>query len=119
QATAVALQFRFVGERPRFGLDPDLARGVLAFGLPVASANLLSWALLGIDKILLSTLAGAAALGVYYLAFNVANWPMSVLGQIVRSISLPAFARYSRPAGDKALPALWAPVAGASLLCGL
>ncbi|SDB93440.1 polysaccharide transporter, PST family [Raineyella antarctica] len=119
QSIAVILQYRFVGERPRLGFDRSVARGVVAFGLPVAGANLLSWALLGADKMLLSGMAGAAALGVYFLAFNIANWPMSALGQVVRSVSLPTFSRVSDATGDRALGIAWGPVWSISVLAGL
>jgi hypothetical protein len=36
---------------------------------------------------------GAVALGVYVLAFNVASWPSSLLGSVLRNVSGPAFSR--------------------------
>lgn len=119
QLVAVVLQFVLSGERPRYGFDRTLARGVWMFGLPVAGANLLSWALLGADKVLVSSLAGATILGFYFLAFNISNWPMSVLGQVVRSVSLPAFARVSTGARDRSLAIAFAPVWSGSVLIGL
>ncbi len=119
QTIAVVLQYRFVGQRPRFGFDRAVARAAVTFGVPVAGANLLSWALLGADKMLLSALAGAAVLGVYFLAFNVANWPMSALGQVVRSVSLPAFSRVSNGTRDRTLAVAWAPVWSISVLVSL
>jgi O-antigen/teichoic acid export membrane protein len=53
----------------------------------------LSWALLNIDNVVVSRFAGPMALGFYVLAFNISSWPMSALGQVVRSIALPAFSR--------------------------
>ena len=46
QSVATALQFVFTRLRPHFGFDRAVAKSALAFGLPLASANLLSWALL-------------------------------------------------------------------------
>lgn len=93
QVVSTVLQFALARVRPRFGIDRTVVRPVLAFGLPIAAANLLSWALLNVDNIILARVVGATALGYYVLAFNISNWPMSALGQVVRSISLPYFSR--------------------------
>jgi lipopolysaccharide exporter len=95
QFTATGLQFRFAGVRPRFGFDREIARSALAFGLPLAGANLLSWALINIDNVAISRIAGPTALGLYVLAFNVSSWPMTAIGQAVRSVSLAAFSKSS------------------------
>jgi len=93
QTVAMTLQFRLARVRPHFGFDRAVARSVLGFGVPVAGANLLSWALLSIDRVVLSRTRGAAALGLYVMAFNVSSWPMSAIGQAVRGVALPAYAR--------------------------
>ncbi|GAA4194839.1 lipopolysaccharide biosynthesis protein [Microbacterium oryzae] len=93
QVVSSALQFVLAKERPRYGLDRERVRPVLAFGLPIATANLLAWGLLNVDNIVLVRIAGATALGYYVLAFNISNWPMSALSQSVRAIALPYFSR--------------------------
>ena len=93
QVIATTLQFVLARTAPAFAWDRTVLRPVLAFSLPVAAANLLSWVLLNVDNIVLARIAGVAALGYYVLAFNISSWPMSALGQVVRSISLPYFAR--------------------------
>lgn len=118
QLTSVTLQFVLSGERPRFGFDRSLVPQVLAFGLPVAGANLLSWVLLSSDKIVISHLAGPAALGFYFLAFNISNWPMSAFGQVVRAVALPAFSRSGAPR-DRVLADAVAPTWTLALLAGL
>lgn len=90
---AVALQFAFTRTKPQFRCNRLLVRSVLAFGLPVAGANLLSWAALSIDRIVIARSTGAAALGLYVVAYNISGWPMSAIGQTVRSVALPAFSR--------------------------
>lgn len=102
QTVTLVLQFVFARERPRYGFDRSVARAVLAFGIPVAGANVLSWSLLNIDNVVIAHVVGATALGFYVLAFNISNWPMSAIGQIVRSIALPLF---SRTEGGGVLPA--------------
>lgn len=89
------------GYRPRLGLNPTVARESLRFGLPLTAANLLSWALLSIDTVVISRALGGVALGFYVLAFNISSWPMSALGQAIRAVALPAFARlHERPATE-------------------
>lgn len=99
----LVLQFAMSGTRPRYSFDSDVAGSVLRFGMPVASANMLSWALLNIDSIVIAKVAGPAALGLYFLAFNISNWPMSAIGQVARSVALPAFARIPDRRGDTSL----------------
>ena len=76
---------------------PGLARSALSiifrFGIPLAGANFVNYILLNVDYAFVGHLLGAAALGVYVLAFNVASWPSSVLGAVINSVSMPAFSR--------------------------
>jgi PST family polysaccharide transporter len=69
-----------------------VARSTLRFGVPLALANLLSWVVLNADYVIVGRVAGALILGFYVLAFNIASWPMSALGQAVRAVALPGFA---------------------------
>ncbi len=112
QLVTLVLQYVLARERPMFGLDMTQARSVLAFGLPVAGANLLSWALLGADKIVISREIGPVDLGYYVLAFNISTWPMTAIGQVVRSVALAGFARIRGGKGDlsfaRALAPTWA-----------
>ena len=103
QLMATALQFVLSRSRIRFGFDRNVARTALGFGLPLAGANFLSWALLNIDNVVIARLAGATSLGLYVLAFNISSWPMSGIGQAVRSVSLPAFSRTSLRNGERSL----------------
>lgn len=93
QIASTVLQFVLAKVVPRFSIDRAMVGPVLAFGLPIAAANLLSWALLNADNVILARTVGATALGYYVLAFNISNWPMSALAQMVRSIALPYFSR--------------------------
>jgi O-antigen/teichoic acid export membrane protein len=119
QAAVLILQFVLSGEKFRLGFDRKLAPAVLAFGVPVAGANMLSWALLNVDSVVISRFAGAVALGFYYLAFNVSNWPMSAIGQVVRSVSIPAFAQLRSRGTDRSFSVALGPVWSVALLAGL
>lgn len=93
QTGATAAQFYFAKMRPKFGFDRAVAGSALHYGLPIAGGNLLSWLLLGVDKVAIGRMSGEVALGIYVLAFNVASWPMTAIGQAIRSVSLAAFSQ--------------------------
>ncbi|MFI2488156.1 oligosaccharide flippase family protein [Promicromonospora kroppenstedtii] len=123
QACGVATQFWLTRARLRFSWDRTVARSVLAFGLPVAAANLLSWVLLSVDRVVLGNLAGAVELGFYVLAANISTWPMTLVGQALRSVTLPAFSQVRERARAALVPLLgpvwWAVAAAAAMLAAL
>jgi PST family polysaccharide transporter len=96
QTVSTSLQFILARMRPRFGFDAAIARTALAFGLPIAGANVLSWALLNVDNVVIAHVLGAVPLGYYVLAFNISSWPMSTIGQAVRSVSLAGFSQTAK-----------------------
>lgn len=102
QAMLVVALYAVSGTRPRFGLESSRVRASLAFCLPVASANLVSWLLLTVDNLIVARALGPVALGFYLLAFNISSWPMSALGVAVRAVALPAFSHLRRTRGNAA-----------------
>lgn len=94
--TAIAMA---VGARhaPHFGWTGSIARESLAFCIPLASANLVSWLLLSVDNLIVSRELGAVALGLYLYAFNVSSWPMAAIGQAIRVVALPALSQVGDP----------------------
>lgn len=123
QACGVAAQFWIARTGLRLSWDPAVARSVLAFGLPVAAANLLSWVLLSVDRVVLGNAAGAVELGYYVLAANISTWPMTLVGSALRSVTLPAFSQVRERAQAALVPLLgpvwWAVVAAAAMLAAL
>ena len=103
QSITLVLQFVLSGTRPRYAVDRRVAASVLLFGLPIAAANMLSWVLLNVDTVVVARLAGPTSLGFYVLAFNISTWPMTAIGQVVRSVALPAFSRLNSGAKDPGL----------------
>jgi O-antigen/teichoic acid export membrane protein len=75
------------------GWSKAQARRLLSFGLPLAGANLLAFLVLNVDYIVVGRTLGARTLGLYMLAFNISGWPINVFGAVIRSVSLPGFAR--------------------------
>ena len=83
-------------------LDVGILRPLLAFGLPLAGANLLSQVLLNVDYLFIGTMLSASELGVYFLAFSVAMWPTAVIGSMLNGLVLPAISTVRRDGGDVA-----------------
>jgi PST family polysaccharide transporter len=78
------------------GWNRHEARRLLAFGLPLAGANIIAYSVLNVDYVVVGRVLGATLLGFYVLAFNMSGWPMNVFGSIIRSVSLPGFSRLQR-----------------------
>ncbi|HYI34260.1 MAG TPA: lipopolysaccharide biosynthesis protein [Glaciibacter sp.] len=111
QVLTVVMQYIAVSRWPRFGWDTTVAREASSFGLPLAFANVVSWSIITVDNLIVARMLGPTALGLYALAFSVASWPMSVAGQSVRVVALPAFSRISEPSlRGRAMARLSAPL---------
>jgi len=84
------------GRYPRFPrVNRDALRQVIAFGLPFAGANLIGYALLNADYVIMGRFIGAVGIGIYALAFNVSSWPTSILGTAINSVGIPVFSRHA------------------------
>ncbi|MEZ0090349.1 oligosaccharide flippase family protein [Streptacidiphilus sp. EB129] len=81
----------------RFGWDPEQARALLRFGLPLAGASLLALGVVNVDTMVVGSTLGKVALGFYVLAFNMSGWPVRVVSEAARRVS---FAGFSRLVGD-------------------
>jgi O-antigen/teichoic acid export membrane protein len=73
-------------------------RGLLRFGLPLAGASLLMLGVFTVDSAIVGAALGAIMLGFYQLAFNISNWPLTVISQAATRVS---FAGFSRVAGSR------------------
>ena len=100
QGVTVFLLYFLAKWKPHFGFNWEDAKPALRFGLPAASALILSMLLVNIDNVVVARIAGETALGFYALAFNVANWPMSTLGQAIKSVSFAAYSESRRRRAD-------------------
>jgi O-antigen/teichoic acid export membrane protein len=77
----------------RVGFDPTKARKLLRFGLPLAGASLISFAVGNVDQLVVGHLLGAKTLGLYVLAFNVASWPLVIISRPVGTVAPAVFSR--------------------------
>lgn len=84
------------------GWDGREMRRVLGFTLPLVGATVLAFTTQNVDYIIVGKLMGSVSLGLYLLAFNISGWPQNVFGYVVKSVSLPAFARLKEGSGNMA-----------------
>lgn len=92
QLTSSTLLIMLAPRRFLPGFNRHEARRLLRFGLPLIGASTLGFATVNLDNVAVGRISGAAPLGAYSLAFNVASWPFSILTSMVYSVTLPAFA---------------------------
>ncbi len=77
----------------RLGWEREHVRPLLLFGLPLAGASIIVFAVGYADQLVVGHLLGATMLGFYVLAFNLASWPVSMFSQPLRSVAPAAFSR--------------------------
>jgi O-antigen/teichoic acid export membrane protein len=75
------------------GFDLPAARWMLSYGGPLAATSLLEYVLLNADYLIVGRVLGPVALGLYLLAYNVSNWPVAIISDAVRRVSIAGFAR--------------------------
>jgi O-antigen/teichoic acid export membrane protein len=105
----------FVPESLRLGFDPSKARELLRFGLPLAGAELIAFAVASVDQVVVGHLLGAVSLGFYVLALNLSNWPITMFSLPVGTVAPAVFSRLQR---DRAAMSTTF-VSAAGLLCAV
>jgi O-antigen/teichoic acid export membrane protein len=75
------------------GWNTGDARRALQFGLPLAGAALLTLGVFNVDSMIVGATLGPVMLGLYALAFNISNWPVSVISLAVTRVSFAGFSR--------------------------
>ncbi len=78
------------------GFNREELPALLRFGLPLALANLLSQLLMNVDYVFIGRVRGAEQVWLYVLAFNIASWPIAVLGSTMNGVVVPAFSKVDR-----------------------
>lgn len=93
QVVTGAVMVALLQRRYRPGWQRHLVRPLVAFGLPLALANLVNWSLLNADYLIIGRLLDAAEVGVYMIAFSMASWTTAILGSMLNSVVVPAVSR--------------------------
>lgn len=70
---------------------PQAAAGLLQFGMTVAGLSLLNYWAYSVDNLVVGRTLGAAALGVYAMAFTLAIMPVGQLSGLASSVAFPSF----------------------------
>ena len=78
--------------RPRLRLDQAAFHEAFHFGKWRLIIGVAGFVITSVDNIVLGKLRGAAVLGVYAVAYNLASMPIGVLGNILSSVLFPAYA---------------------------
>jgi O-antigen/teichoic acid export membrane protein len=102
-AVAAILFIAFSPEPLRFGFDPVKAKELFRFGMPLAGASIVVFAVQNVDQIVVGHVLGATTLGFYALAFNLSSWPLTVFSMPIRTVAPALFSRlqHDRPAMHK------------------
>ncbi len=70
---------------------PEAAAGMLHFGMTVAGLSVLNYWAYSVDNLVVGRTLGAAALGVYAMAFTLAIMPVGQLSGLASSVAFPSF----------------------------
>jgi PST family polysaccharide transporter len=83
----------FAPRHVRLGFDRERAVSLLRFGLPLAGSSIVVFAVANLDRLIVGAVLGPVPLGLYVLASNLSNWPISVFSAPVRAVAPAALAR--------------------------
>jgi O-antigen/teichoic acid export membrane protein len=88
--------------RVRFviSFDRERAARLLRFGLPLCVGLGIEGLLLNVDVVIVGDALGAAQLGFYLLAYNIAAWVPGIIGTALRYVALPSFSRLAEDGPD-------------------
>lgn len=77
----------------RVGVNRAQVKPLLKFGLPLAGASIVVFAIGFADQIIVGRMLGATALGFYALAVNLSQWPITAFSQPLRNVAPATFSR--------------------------
>lgn len=92
-AIAVVAFWKVMPWRPRRRLDPSFARLLLRYGLNIVSVDFLNVITANLDYVFIARFLGAAALGVYTLAFRIPELLILQFCNIISSVVFPVYTR--------------------------
>jgi lipopolysaccharide exporter len=88
----VLLSYAFHPYRPRFAFDRAAAARAFDFGKFVLVISVAAYVTTMADNILVGRWFGAAALGIYVVAYNLASLPIGIINGVLGGVTLPAYA---------------------------
>ncbi|WHT21100.1 oligosaccharide flippase family protein [Crossiella sp. CA-258035] len=78
---------------PRFGFDREHFGEVGRYGVTVVASGMVIVLSNAVPQVVAGSILGATALGFFYLANNVANWPVSIVSTTLERVALATFSR--------------------------
>ena len=96
-----ALSYFFHPYRPRLAFETAALRQAIGFGKFALIIAVASYVTTMADNIVVGRVLGAAALGYYSLAYNLASVPIAVCVNAVSKVTLPAFAELALPDSER------------------
>jgi PST family polysaccharide transporter len=91
-----ALALRLAGFRPRLAFDRAVAGSLFRFGRWVTLAALAAFVFLNADRAFIGRFLGSQDLGVYLLAFGLANMPATIVTGVLGRVAFSAFSQLER-----------------------
>lgn len=75
----------------RLGWNTEVVGPLLRFGMPLAGSSAIVFGVGYADQVVVGAQIGPVALGFYVLAFNLSNWPVSIVSQPLRRVAPAGF----------------------------
>jgi O-antigen/teichoic acid export membrane protein len=91
--TNLVMSYIIVPHRPRFSFDRSAIRPLIQFGRWIFLTSLVILAGNYVLRVVVSRQLGAAELGLYFLAFQLAWMPTEVASEVIGNVAFPLFAR--------------------------
>lgn len=89
----VLLSYIVIPGRPTFGWNTDVARGLMGYGKFVTGSSLLLFVAAELDSAVVGKVLGMEELGLYTLAFTIANLVTANLAKVAASVVMPAYSK--------------------------
>lgn len=90
---AMLLIWRFTTYRPSLKIDLSMARELIGYGKFILGASIITVCMYNLDKLYISKFGSLELLGVYTLAYTIANIPVTELGHIICRVMFPVFSK--------------------------
>lgn len=92
-AVTVILSYLIIPGRPRLAFNRALARELFHYGKFVGAAGIVAFITLELDNLVIGKVLGMEALGLYAVAYMLANLPATQLAKVISGVMLPAYSK--------------------------
>lgn len=92
-AITVALSYLIIPAKPRFVFNKKIAAELFHYGKFLSGSAIVIFITVEIDNVIIGKIIGMEALGIYALAYMLANLPTTHVSKIISSIMLPAYSK--------------------------